>query len=95
VRLRRLGVSCNRLATLAPLRALSRLEALAAERNRLATLEGVQGLSALAELYAASNCVTGFSAEARRLGALPRLAVVDLAGNPLASECEVRRAAGG
>ncbi|GBF89449.1 hypothetical protein Rsub_02021 [Raphidocelis subcapitata] len=87
-RLLRLDVSCNRLATLAPLRPLARLEALAAERNRLATLDGVQGLSALVELYAASNAVAGFGAEARRLAALPRLAVVDLAGNPLASECE-------
>jgi hypothetical protein len=91
VRLRRLDISCNRLATLAPLKSLASLECLAAERNRLPSLDGVDTMTSLIELYAASNALGSFRAESRRLGKLPGLAVVDLTGNPLVTDKEVRR----
>ena len=88
-RLRRLDVSCNRLSSLSALSSLAALECLAAERNRLTSRAGLEGAGALVELYAARNALGSFRAESRRLGKLPRLAVVDLTGNPLVQEEEV------
>lgn len=43
----------------------------------------------MVELYVASNKVGAFKSEVRRLGRLPRLAVLDLSGNPVVKEREV------
>lgn len=88
-------MSSNRLATLSPLASLVTLECLAAGDNRLGSFRGLEGVTNLVEAYLAANECGDLRSEVARLGKLPRLAVVDLWGNPLTAAREVRCCGGG
>ncbi|KAG2449146.1 hypothetical protein HYH02_005893 [Chlamydomonas schloesseri] len=82
-RLRKLQLGQNRLASLEALTGLTGLAQLSVEDNELASLAGVERLTGLMELYAGNNKV-GELREVQRLREMPKLIILDLAGNPLA-----------
>lgn len=84
-RLRRLDLSNNGLRSLDGLPAFRRLVSLSVSNNKLTSLEQVTASDGIAELYTAHNNLTDLRCISS-LCALPRLAVLSLAGNPLADE---------
>ena len=90
VNLRELNLARNRLCrveNLAP--HLVRLTRLSLEGNRLTSLRGVAGLPELCELYVGENAVAE-TREVFHLKQLPKLVILDLAGNPVCSVNEYR-----
>ncbi|GFR51283.1 hypothetical protein Agub_g13641 [Astrephomene gubernaculifera] len=82
-RVRKLQLGQNRLASLEALTGLTGLVQLSVEDNELASLSGVERLTNLMELYAGNNRITELR-EVQRLRDMPKLIILDLAGNPLA-----------
>ncbi|GIL73909.1 hypothetical protein Vretimale_5145, partial [Volvox reticuliferus] len=82
-RIRKLQLGQNRLASLDALTGLTGLIQLSVEDNELATLAGAERLTNLLELYAGNNRVSELR-EVQRLRDMPKLIILDLAGNPLA-----------
>ena len=90
VNLRELNLARNRLCrveNLAP--HLVRLTRLSLEGNRLTSLRGVAGLPELCELYVGENAVAE-TREVFHLKQLPKLVILDLAGNPVCFANEYR-----
>ena len=90
VNLRELNLARNRLCrveNLAP--HLVRLTRLSLEGNRLTSLRGVTGLPELCELYVGENAVAE-TREVFHLKQLPKLVILDLAGNPVCFANEYR-----
>ncbi|GLI61365.1 hypothetical protein VaNZ11_003728 [Volvox africanus] len=82
-RIRKLQLGQNRLASLDALTGLAGLIQLSVEDNELATLAGAERLTNLLELYAGNNRISELR-EVQRLRDMPKLIILDLAGNPLA-----------
>ncbi|GLC71381.1 hypothetical protein PLESTF_001109300 [Pleodorina starrii] len=82
-RVRKLQLGQNRLASLDALTGLTGLVQLSVEDNELASLAGAERLTNLLELYAGNNRISELR-EVQRLRDMPKLIILDLAGNPLA-----------
>jgi Leucine-rich repeat (LRR) protein len=88
--LRELHLARNRLSSVSNLTPhLAQLTRVSLEGNAITSLRGLAGLPALCELYVGDNAVTE-TREVFHLKQLPKLVILDLAGNPVCSENEYR-----
>lgn len=84
VRLRRLDLSKNYIERAESLDTLKSLQYLSLSHNRISSLAPLSTCGSLLELYCSSNMVAS-EKEALHLRDLPKLIILDLAGNPCAS----------
>ncbi|CUG07988.1 leucine-rich repeat protein, putative [Bodo saltans] len=84
VRLRRLDLSKNFIERVECLDTLKSLQYLSLSHNRLSSLAPLAPCTSLLELYCSSNMIAT-EKEALHLRDLPKLIILDLAGNPCAS----------
>ncbi|KAG1679410.1 hypothetical protein FOA52_007701 [Chlamydomonas sp. UWO 241] len=83
-RLRKLLLGRNKIMQLDLMACVTNLSQLSVEDNELTSLAGIEPLTGLVELYAANNKL-GELREVQRLRDLPKLIILDLSGNPLAT----------
>ncbi|XP_077999840.1 leucine-rich repeat-containing protein 9-like isoform X2 [Glandiceps talaboti] len=88
-KLRSLNVSNNHISTLegGGLDKLTDLQYLSVENNRIMSLTGLSRLTALIELYIGNNYIINIR-EIFHLKNLPNFVILDLYGNPVASEAD-------
>lgn len=87
--LRRLDAGSNRICDILDIKKLTKLSQLSLEDNLIDSLDTFAALLSLAELYLSSNLVEEMRS-VLLLKQLPRLLVLDLAGNDLCNEAEYR-----
>ena len=83
--LKKLDVSHNELNSLSGIDALQDLVQLSVESNLISSLVGLHQLGSLMELYMGNNNIAKIS-EIDNLRMLPKLIIVDLAGNPVCND---------
>ncbi|XP_077863786.1 leucine-rich repeat-containing protein 9-like [Saccoglossus kowalevskii] len=88
-RLRYLNVGSNSITTLEScgLEKLVDLQYLSVENNKITSLTGLSKIMSLIELYIGNNCISNIR-EIFHLKNLPSFVILDLYGNPVASEAD-------